>query len=103
MFARYRVEYAMAAQTDVARLHAFIAVDSPRMAEAFVDRLIRQIATLDRFPRRFPVIPEAAGMTRRYRHLVAGNYRTIFRVDGHTVFVVRIVHGARRLVLKDLE
>ena len=32
-----------------------------------------------------------------YRHLVFGDYRTIFRVSGGTVFVLRIVHGARLL------
>jgi toxin ParE1/3/4 len=33
----------------------------------------------------------------RYRHLIYGNYRTVFRVTGKTVYVLRVVHGARLL------
>ena len=74
---------------------AFIATDNPDAADRFVLELDRQVATLERFPERCALIPENDLMGTAYRHLVYGDYRTVFRVTGRRVIVLRIVHGAR--------
>jgi hypothetical protein len=43
------------------------------------------------------MIPEADEIGVGYRHLFWGNYRTIFRIEGNIVYVVRVVHGAQLL------
>lgn len=94
---RFHVELTDTAQLDIAEIWAFIARDSVSDANRFIRRLERQVQTLRRFPNRCPLIPENEVLNTRYRHLIYGKYRTIFRVSGKTVYVLRIIHGARLL------
>lgn len=99
---RYRVEITRRAEADIAAIHAYIGRDNDRAASAFVAELERQVVSLERFPLRCPVIAEAAELGVPYRHLVYGDYRTIIRVDGGTVYILRVIHGARLLDLNIL-
>lgn len=103
MAGRYRVRITAAAQKDVQSIHLYIAEDAPRTADAWVGELHRQIQTLEQFPSRCAAIPEATELGREYRHLIYGRYRTIFRVDGRVVWIVRVVHGAQLLDTAVLE
>ena len=103
MAGRYRVRITPAAQRDVNRIHDYIAENAPRTADAWIGELDRQIQTLERFPTRCAVIPEATELGREYRHLIYGRYRTILRVDGRVVWIVRVVHGAQLLDTAVLE
>lgn len=94
---KYRVRLTRTAERDIERAWSFIAHDSPANAESFVSRLEEQIETLENFPNRCPPIPENELLGTHYRHLIFGNYRTIFRVDKKTVYVLRMIHGARLL------
>jgi len=42
-------------------------------------------------------------MGERYRHLLFGHYRAVFRIAGDRVIVMRVLHGARLLDTKMLE
>jgi plasmid stabilization system protein ParE len=95
--AKFRVRITRAAERDVEDIWSFIAQDSPEEAGQFVARLEEQLATLEQLPERCSLIPENEILRTRYRHLLYGNYRTVFRVTGRTVYVVRIIHGARLL------
>ena len=75
----------------------FIAADSADAATKFINELENQAAALARFPERCPLIPENELLGSRYRHFLHGHYRTIFRVHGRTVYVLRVIHGARLL------
>ena len=100
---RYGVRLTCAAQDDLTRIYEYIAEDSPSSAAEWIDTVEDQIATLEQFPLRCAIIPEAADIGRPYRHLIHGNFRTVFRVVGRTVFVVRIIHGAQLLDMTGLE
>ena len=63
----------------------------------------RQAQTLSQYPNRCPVIPEADDIGVEYRHLIWGHYRTVFRIEGSSVYVVRVVHGAQLLETGTLE
>ena len=63
----------------------------------------RQAKTLPQHPNRCPVIPEADEISVEYRHLIWGHYRTVFRLEGRIVYVVRVVHGAQLLETETLE
>jgi hypothetical protein len=45
-----------------------------------------------------PLIPENEILGTRYRHLLYGSYRIVFRLAGRTVYVLRMTHGARLLL-----
>ena len=74
-----------------------MAQDSPEEADQFIRRLEEQIETLETFPERCPLIPENEILGTHYRHLVYGNYRSVFRIARNTVYVLRVIHGARLL------
>ena len=85
------------AERDIEEAWSFIAQDNPEEAESFIRRLEEQIETLESFSERYPLIPENEMLGTRYRHLLCGNYRTVFRIAKKTVYVLRVVHGARLL------
>jgi len=90
----------------VTEIWEYIAPDKPDAAAAFVLRLEEQIGTLERFPERCPLVPENELLGATYRHLLYGNYRTIFKIVGSRVIILRALHGARLLdtgILERLE
>ena len=49
------------------------------------------------------IMPEALDLNLPYRHLIYGEYRTIFRIVEQTVYILRVIHGSRLLDLGVLE
>jgi toxin ParE1/3/4 len=103
MPAKFHVRISQSAERDIEGIWSFIAGDSVDNAKNFIARMERQIETLENFPERCPLIPENEILGTRYRHLLFGKYRTIFRVAGKTVYVMRVIHGARLLDASMLE
>ena len=95
---KFIVEITPSAEADIAEIWDYIAQDSPANAEAFVLALEEQIASLEKFPERCTRIPENELLGSSYRHLIHGSYRTIFRIAGSRVLVLRVIHGSRLLV-----
>jgi plasmid stabilization system protein ParE len=69
----------------------------PKKPKDFYPSAEEQIETSETFPERCPLIPDNEILGTRYRHLLYGNYRTVFRIAGKTVYVLRVIHGARLL------
>ena len=103
MAKRYRVEITRTAERDIVAIYDFIAGDNPTAAREWVREIEGQISTVERSRARCPIIPETADLGREYRHLLDGPYRTIFRIEGSRVMVVRVIHGARLLTFTLLE
>jgi toxin ParE1/3/4 len=95
--AKFVAEITPCAEADIAEIWDYIAQDSPTKAEAFILALEEQIASLEKFPERCSRIPENEILGTSYRHLIHGSYRTIFRIAGSKVIVLRVIHGARLL------
>ncbi len=100
---RYRVEIARAAERDVVGIYEHIERRSPERAVRWFAEIERQAQTLSQHPKRCPVISEADDIGVEYRHLIWGNYRTVFRIEGSSVYVVRVIHGAQLLETEMLE
>jgi plasmid stabilization system protein ParE len=99
MIVKYRVEITQSAEADIHEIWEYISADSPETAAQFIAELIEQAEKLTIMPNRCPLIPENAQLCTQYRHLLYGSYRTIFRIGGSTVFVLRVIHGSRLLEL----
>jgi len=95
--AKFSVDITPSAETDIAEIWDYIAQDSPANADALVLALEEQIASLEKFPERCSRIPENEILGTSYRHLIHGSYRTIFRIAGSSVVILRVIHGARLL------
>jgi toxin ParE1/3/4 len=94
---KFRVEITPTAESDIRDIWSFIAEESPENASSFILGLEEQVLTLEAFPGRCPLIPENEILDTKYRHLIYGKYRTIFRITRNTVYVLRVIHGARML------
>lgn len=103
MPAKYRVEITSAAEADIAEIWEHIAHDNSDAATKFVNRMEEQIGALESVSTRCPLIPESELLGTAYRHLLYGNYRTIFKIAGSRVIIMRVVHGARLLDWAGLE
>jgi plasmid stabilization system protein ParE len=102
---KYHVDITSIAESDIKEIFEYIARDSESAAIGWVEEMARQIHSLESFPLRCPVIPEAPelGSGDKYRHIIYGNYRTIFTIDAFRVIVMRVFHGARLLDLRPFE
>ena len=94
---KYRVKIARQAETDLAEIWTYISADSVDDANQFILKLERRIRTLESSPRRCSLISENELLGMHYRHLVVKKYRTVFRISDDTVYILRIIHGARLL------
>lgn len=103
MTKRFRVEITATAEADVTEIWEYIAQDNPVTASAFILRMEEQIDTLEHFPERCARVPESHLLSERYRHLLFGHYRAIFKIAGDRVIVMRVLHGARLLDTKILK
>lgn len=93
----FRVEITPSAELDLEEIWDYIAGDSPGNATTFILAIEQQIYSLEQFPERCPLIPENQILGTSYRHLMYGQYRIVFRISAKTVYILRIIHGARLL------
>lgn len=100
---RFRVEITRSAERDAIGIYEYLERKSPKRAVKWFAEIERQMRTLSQLPRRCPDIPESDEIGAEYRHLIWGDYRTIFRIEGSTVYVVRVIHGAQLLDTRTLE
>lgn len=91
------VVFAPSADGDLDSIAGHIAQDNPQAALTVIRDLRARCLSLEDFPmrgRRYNTV---------YRTLVATPYSIFYRVEGDTVVIVRVLHGARDLerVLRD--
>ena len=100
MAEKYKVNLTLHAQNDLEHIFDYIAADSIKNAVNFILKLEEQVYSLDTFPERHPLIPENEFFGTDYRHLIYKKYRKyriIYRIIERSVFILRIIHGAKLL------
>lgn len=91
----YRVVVTPGAEQDIDEMFRYVALDSPVVARKFVDGLRKRLKTLASMPKRCPRAPEDGLNGMEIRHLIYGQCRIIFGIDGKTVVILEVLHGAR--------
>jgi plasmid stabilization system protein ParE len=94
---KFRVEITASAERDVLAIRDFIGRDKPRAGDKWARLIVRQIRSLKSMPQRHEVIPEAIDLGVEYRHVISGNYRTLYRIENDRVIVLRVIHASRLL------
>jgi addiction module RelE/StbE family toxin len=94
---KYEVNITQHAQDDLEHIFYYIASDSVNNASKFILELEKKVYSLEAFPERNPFIPENEYFGTDYRHLIHKKYRIIYRVLENTVFILRIIQGAKLL------
>lgn len=100
---KYHVEITRIAESDIKDIFDYILKDKKLAATKWIKEIERQIDSLGNFPLRCPIIPEEQDLGGKYRHFIYGNYRTIFKVKGKEVIIMRVIHSARLLDLQIFE
>ncbi|MGD9636752.1 MAG: type II toxin-antitoxin system RelE/ParE family toxin [Pirellulales bacterium] len=83
------------AQAHLAAIHAYISRDSPRYAQAMIDRITRRAEQCRDWPLAGARVPEYD--QDEIREVLQHPYRIIYRVRPTHVEIVAVVHGARLL------
>ena len=92
---KYKVEIPDSVFVELEEQALFIAQDSVDAALKWYDHMEAKIKTLETSPARCPVAEESQYFNFEIRHLIIGNYRVLFRIDGTTVKVLHIRGGAQ--------
>ncbi len=98
---KYAVEVTETAEAELDAAYRWLRDEySPAYAARWRVGLLEAAGTLEGFPERCPLAPEARTFRRKIRQLLYGKrhgaYRFLFEIRERTVFVLHIRHGARR-------
>jgi len=91
----WRVVITQSALADAAEVRDWIARDSPAAADAWIEGLLSEIDTLERFPRRFRVAPEQRVFRGEIRQMLYHSHRVIYHVEAPAIRILHIRHAAR--------
>jgi toxin ParE1/3/4 len=85
------------AEADLEDLWISIAVDSPQAADRMVERILKRIAVLERYPEMCQLRPE---LGTGIRLLVEQPYVVPYRIKTTDIVeVIRVLHGARNALV----
>lgn len=91
---KYHIDVKPTAEKDLARRYAQIEKESPQNAvSSWYLWIIEAIEKLDELAERCPIAPEDLDIQKGIRHLVIGDYRVLYVIDGETVNVLHVRHG----------
>jgi len=96
---KYKVNISFNAQKDLEHIFFYIAQDSINNAKNFILELENKIYSLYAMPERFPLIPENVFFDTNYRHIIHKKYRVIYKISGNSIYILRVMHGAKLLDL----
>jgi len=96
---KYKISISFNAQKDLERIFFYIAENNINNAKKFILELEEKIYSLDVIPERFALISENNFFGTDYRQITHKKYRVIYKISGNSVFIMRVVHGAKLLDL----
>lgn len=90
---KYRIDIKPTAESDLARRYQQIAEESPQNAGSWYLQTIEAIEKLDILAERCPIAPEDADIQLGIRHLIIGDYRALYLINGDVIEVLHVRHG----------
>jgi plasmid stabilization system protein ParE len=98
----HNIQITPEAEGDIRAIGDFIVSQhAPEAAQRFVQSLRRRIESLRTFPEGYGVAPEAEAVGVELRQMMHGLYRVLYTVEGDTVTIHAVRHGARRPLRPD--
>jgi toxin ParE1/3/4 len=92
---QYEIRLLRIAEEDLTEIISYVVADRPNMAEKLLSRFNIKLAVLANNPRIGQLPSEASLKQLGYRYLILDSYLIFYAIDGHTVYIHRIIHGAR--------
>lgn len=92
---KYAVRLLRAAEEDFTEIVTYIAAQRPNAAEALAQKIEKNLRLLAASPYLGRIANEPDLADLGYRYLVVENYLLFYVCEERTIFVHRIIHGAR--------
>ena len=91
----YQIRFLKIAEEDFSDIISYIAVDNATAADSTASRIEKNLKLLSKNPLlgRIPRNEEIRNLG--YRYLIVQNYIIFYKVEEKTIFIHRILHGAR--------
>jgi len=93
--AKYNVELLPAADADLDDIFDYIFLDNPNAASEVLDRIVTSLHHLEDFPFFGTKLIGDSLNQYEFRMVISEPYIAFYRVIDNTVFIYRILHGAR--------
>lgn len=90
-----KIEWTETARDDLKSIFEFIAKDSHFYATRFIDKIVKRVDVLEKYPNIGRIVPEFS--RDELRELIEGNYRIIYQIHENKIEIIRIHHSARIL------
>ena len=88
------VHWTETAQSHLQSIHDYIAKDSTRNAQRFVDRITRKSQEIGTLPEAGSIVPEFGSPD--VREVFEKSYRIVYRILKDRIDVLAVIHGARK-------
>ncbi|MEW5798569.1 MAG: type II toxin-antitoxin system RelE/ParE family toxin [Bacteroidota bacterium] len=91
----YNVRLLRVAEQDLVEIVTYIAADRPSAAEAVATKIEKSLTLLSKNPHLGRIPNEEELLRLGYRYLIVQNYLVFYTIEEQTIYVHRILHGAR--------
>lgn len=92
---KYQVRLLSIAEEDFTGIVSYIAADNPNAADAIASKIEKNLELLSDNPNLGRIPREEEIRNLGYRYLIVQNYLIFYTTEAKTIFIHRILHGAR--------
>jgi toxin ParE1/3/4 len=92
---KYQVRLLNIAEEDFTEIISFIAADNPTAANAIANKIEKNLELLSANPNLGRIPREEEIRNLGYRYMIVQNYLIFYTIEERTIFIHRILHGAR--------
>ena len=92
---KYQVRLLKIAEEDFTEIISFVASDNPTAADAIANKIEKNLELLSENPNLGRIPREEEIRNLGYRYLIVQNYLIFYTIEARTIFIHRILHGAR--------
>jgi toxin ParE1/3/4 len=92
---KYQVRLLKVAEEDFTEIISFVASDNPTAANVIANKIEKNLELLSENPNLGRIPREEEIRNLGYRYLIVQNYLIFYTIEERTIFIHRILHGAR--------
>ena len=92
---KYQVRLLSIAEEDFTEVISFLAADNPTAADEIANKIEKNLELLSENPNLGRIPREEEIRNLGYRYLIVHNYLIFYTIEERTIFIHRILHGAR--------
>lgn len=92
---KHQIRLLSIAEEDFTEIIMYIAADNPSAADAIADKIEKNLEVLSENPSLGRIPREEELRNLGYRYLIIQNYLIFYTIEERTIYIHRILHGAR--------